>query len=179
LKLKSLAVITLLVLGCGAAFAQGSATLGFTSPGGLFLYCNYETFQFGGANNFYFQGVDNLTAVCGSAVNATIEGVKVNVTATDNSPVKGGTVYAYADNIIDAQYQVYSGLQWFVLTQTKPSTLLYHWGWAGYLGVSGSEFLGNYGYLTASIPAHPDRPVSQQTNSAAARGSQTKTKTIK
>ena len=179
LKLKSLAVITLLVLGCSAAFAQGSATLGFTSPGGLFLYCNYEQVQWGGSNNFYFQGVDNLTTACGAAVNATIEGVKANVILADNSPVRGGTVYAYADNLIDAQYQTYQGLQWFVLTQLKPSKLLYHYGWAGYLGFSGYEFLGNYGYLTASIPgAHADRPVSKMTSAAAARASSTKTRTI-
>jgi hypothetical protein len=177
LKLKSLAVITLLVLGCSAAFAQGSATLGFTSAGDLELYCNYEVIQWGGADNFYFQGVDNLTTAWGSAVNATIEGAKLTVPVAAGAPLSG-SVYAGADNIIDAQYQTYSGLQWFTFTQTKPSKLLRHYGWVGYLGEAGYEFLGNYGYLTSQLPAASSKPVSSKTNAGTARQSQARTKTI-
>ena len=64
MKLKSLAVITLLVLGCSAAFAQGSFTLGFASAGDLGLYCNFEAIVYGGSNNFYMEGVDNIQAAC-------------------------------------------------------------------------------------------------------------------
>lgn len=181
MKLKSLAVLTVLTLvvfGCSSAmFAQGSATLGYTSPGGLFLYCNYEQIQWGGAGNFYSQGVDNNSA-CGLANNGTMEGVKVAPSAADAGPVTG-SAYSFADNTIDAQYGTYSGLQWFVISQTKPSKLLGKFGWAGYLGEDGYEFLGNYGYLTATLPtAAGGMKVSTMTAAGAARQSQTRTKTI-
>jgi len=155
MKLKSLAVITLLVLGCSAAFAQGSATLGFASPGDLFLNCDYLQLQWGGPNNFYIQGVDNLSQCPGGPpFNATVEGVKVSINATDGAPVLEGPAYAIADDIIDAFGAYYSGEQWFLITQTKPSTRIRHYGWVGYLGFYGYEFLDNYGYLTASYPGH-------------------------
>jgi hypothetical protein len=176
LKLKSLVVLTVLALavfGCSAAFAQGSATLGYTSAGNLLLYCNYEQIQWGGANNFYSQGVDN-NSPCGLANNGTMEGVKVAPSAADAGPVTGAA-YSFADNTIDAQYGTYSGLQWFVISLTKPSKLLGKFGWAGYIGEDGYEFLGNYGYLTATIPTAAG---SKITASGAARQSQTRTKTI-
>jgi len=181
LKLKSLVVITLFVLGCSAAFAQGSFTLGFENYGGTFLYCNYEVVQFGGPNNFYMQGFDNIQVGCFSTnPNATIEGVKVPVPLSDGSPVAGGTVYAYADNLIDAFSASYTTEQWFVLTQTKPSRLLHHYGWAGYLGVNGYEFLDNFGYLSASIPGNAGNiPVSSSHTASNGMNSPVKIKTVK
>jgi len=172
LKLKSLAVITLLVLGCSAAFAQGSFTLGFASAGDLFLYCNYEQIQYGGSNNFYMQGVDNLTAACFLPTNGTVEGVKVSIAPLDNSPVQTGPAYAYADNIIDAEFESFSGEQWFVITQTRPSKLLKHFGWVGYIGFDGYEFLGNYGYLSASIPGAAGNKKGTQSSTSADAASQ-------
>ncbi|MGA7561240.1 MAG: hypothetical protein WCF61_01430 [Terriglobales bacterium] len=179
MKLKSLSIITLLVL-CGSmAFAQGSATLGFTSPGGIGLYCNFEQIQWGGSNNFYIQGVDNLEAGCYVPWNATVEGVKVAISAADGSPVYKGPVYAYADTLIDAFSGVYTGEQWFVITQLKPSKLLHDYGWVGYLGVSGYEFLDNYGYLSASYPGAnaSGKPIMNQTTYSGAK-SEIKSKTI-
>jgi hypothetical protein len=183
LKLKSLVVLTVLTLvvfGCSSAmFAQGSATLGYTSAGDLLEYCNYEQISWGGGGNFYSQGVDNNSA-CGLANNGTMEGVKVSVPAAAGAPLSGAA-YSFADNTIDAQYGTYSGLQWFVISQLKPSTLLRHWGWVGYLGEDGYEFLGNYGYLTATLPtaaAAAGKKVSTQTTAGAARQSQARTKTI-
>jgi hypothetical protein len=152
MKLKSLAVITLLVLACSAVFGQGSFTLGFETPGDLGLYCDYEHIQYGGSNNFYMQGIDNLVDGCFLPTNATIEGVRISITPADGSPVLTGPVYAYADNVYDAASGSYTGDQYFVITQTKPSKLLRHYGWAGYIGFSGIEFLGQYGYLSASYP---------------------------
>jgi hypothetical protein len=127
-------------------------------------------------DNFYFQGVDNMSA-CGSANNGTMEGVKVAVPAAVGAPVVG-TAYAAADNLIDAQYGVYSGEQWFVITLTKPSKFLKKFGWAGYIGYEGYEFLGNYGYLSAEIPAASSKPVLGKTNAGAVRQSKNLTKTI-
>jgi len=176
LKLTSLAVITLLIaLGSsGAAFAQGSAVLGFTSAGDFGLYCNYEEIQWGpgSENNFYFQGVDNLQDACYSEVNATVEGNKLSITPGDQSLVNGGPTYGYADNIYDADSLSYTGFQWYVITQTIPSTRLKHYGWVGYAGFSGLEFLGNYGYLSASIPGNnkSGKPVLGSTNASSAIG---------
>jgi hypothetical protein len=44
-----LAVVTVYVLGCSAAFGQGSVTLGFATPGDLTLDCDYEQISWGGA----------------------------------------------------------------------------------------------------------------------------------
>jgi hypothetical protein len=165
MKLKSLAVITLFVLGCDAAFAQGSATLGFTSAAGEYCYCNYEQIQWGGDNNFYLQGIDYETA-CGAYANGTMEGVK--------APING--YYAVADNIYDAESGRYTGDQWFLLTQTKPSKLLHDYGWVGYVGFDGYEFLGNYGYLSECTLG--SKPVLNQSNAGAALQSETRTKMI-
>jgi len=171
------AVITLFVLGCSAAFGQGSVTLGYATGGDLSLYCNYEQISWGGSANFYAQGVDNNSA-CGIPNNGTMEGVKVSVPAAAASPVTG-SAYAFADNTIDAQYGTYSGLQWFVISQTKPSKFLNKYGWAAYIGEDGYEFLGNYGYLTTELPSqNASRRVLNQTAAGAAFKSQTKTKTI-
>ncbi len=154
MKLKSLAAITLLVLGCSAAFAQGSVTLGFASPGDLFLSCDYEQLQWGGDHNLYATGKDILTA-CDGANNAyaTMACVKAPTGVGGPVPVDS-PAYACADNLIDAFGAYYTGEQWLLITQTKPSTRIHHWGWVGYLGFYGYEFLDNYGYLTASYPGH-------------------------
>jgi hypothetical protein len=117
------AVITFFVLGCSAAFGQGSATLGFASAGDLTLDCDYEQFSWGGADNIYAQGIDNVTDCIGAYNNGTMEGFKLSLPVTADSPVRGLT-YAFADNILDAQYGTYTGEQWLLVTQTKPSRFL-------------------------------------------------------
>jgi len=168
LKMKSLAVITLLVLGCSAAFAQGSFTLGYADYSDSFLYCNYESVVYGGNINFYAGGVDNLQNACFLPNNATMEGNKLSVAAAAGTPIQGNA-YALADNLIDAIYGGYTGEQWFTLTLTKPSKILHRYGWVSYLGFYGYEFFGNYGYLSASIPgAAGAKPNSGKTSAAAA-----------
>jgi len=169
MKLKSVEVITLCVLGCSAAFAQGSATLGFTSAGGLQLYCNYLQIKWGGYQNLYAGGYDNLQGACFVSNNASLACAKVNFPAASGSPVTG-PAYWCADSIIDAFGGYYSGESYALLTQTKPSTRLHHYGWAGYLGFDGYEFLDNYGYLSASYPGHaPEgKPVLGETTRSGA-----------
>jgi hypothetical protein len=165
--MKSLAVLTVVILGCCGAFAQGSGTLGFTTFGGLSLYCNYEQFVYGGSNNYYFTGEDNATLCTG--LSSTIEGVKVAINPNDGSPVLGGPAYAYADAVY-SNYGFGGQFQWFAITQIKPSKLLHHFGWAGYIGEYGDEFLANYGYLSASLPgAVGSKPMLGTSNSAAAK----------
>jgi len=168
LKLKSLVVITLFVLGCSAAFAQGSATLGYADYTDSFLYCNYEIIAWGGSANFYAAGIDNLQNACFLNNNATMEGVKVSVSSAAGAPV-AGLAYGFADNLIDAIYGGYTAEQWYTLTLTKPSRVLHKYGWVSYLGFYGYEFFGNYGYLSASIPgAKGAKPNSGKTSAAAA-----------
>lgn len=154
MKLKSLAVIAVLVLGCSAAFAQTSYTFGFLSQSAVSTYCNYETFQVGGGGNFYLQGYDVLTACPYSPIaGAAIAGFKLNVPVVAFAPING-PAYVYADQIYDAYSGYYTGEQWIVLTKTAPTKLQFgHESWAGYIGFFGYEFLGNYGFLTNNIPS--------------------------
>jgi hypothetical protein len=153
-KLKSLAVLVVLVLGCSAAFAQGSFSFGFLSSSAVNEYCNYESFSTGGSGNFYMQGYDVLSACPYSPISgAAIEGVAINVPIAAFAPVHG-KAYVYADQIEDAYYGAYTGLQWMVITKTAPTKLQFgNESWAGYLGAFGYEFLGNYGFLTNTLPA--------------------------
>jgi hypothetical protein len=150
MKLKSLAVITLLVLGCSAGFAQqGSATLCFKDYNGT-PACNYEQLQW---NGWSLWGEENESN-CYGGTNGQIVGSKV--ASLTGAPVTG-LVYAYTDIVFDDDNP---GEQWFVLTKTVPSTRLNHYGWVGYIGVDGYDYLGNYGYLYACTPG--SAPVSNQ-----------------
>ena len=160
MKLKSLAVITLLVLCCSSAFAQTYA-FGFLNYTGGVQYCNYETFQTGGAGNFYLTGLDVLDA-CASSANqfATIEGTAIRVTSenlesTGLQPgITGPRRYIYADAIMDAYAGSYTGEQWITITATSVNSKneAGRWNWDSFLGFSGNEFLGGFGFLTDKLP---------------------------
>ncbi len=154
MKLKSLAVIAVLVLGCSAAFAQTSYSFGFLSQSAVNEYCNYETFEVGGGGNFYLQGYDVLSACPYSTISgAAIAGFKINVPVSAFAPVNG-SAYVYADQIYDAYSNAYTGEQWIVITKTAPTKLKFgNESWAGYIGFFGYEFLGNYGFLSNNLPA--------------------------
>jgi hypothetical protein len=159
-KLKTLAVLAVLVFGCSAAFAQGSFSFGFLSYTGGVEYCNYETFTtgnpFGGSSPFFLQGIDNLTAACGLFYDATIEGVAVSVPGPKLTGLPGGLAgrdYVYADNLYDAFYLGFSQEQWLVITKTEASTIQKnHWGWVGFASFGGFIFGDNYGFLTTTLP---------------------------
>lgn len=143
MKMKSLVVVTLLVIGCSFASAQ---TFGFESVGHG-LYCNYE--QLTNVFGAVYQGVDNLSA-CGAPFNATVAGNKADLTAVGN-PVGFNIVgVAYADNIYDADAEGYTGAQWEVVSGLSCPAKRY--GWIGFASVSGFVFGDNYGYLSCSIP---------------------------
>jgi hypothetical protein len=171
LKLKSLAIVVLLVVGCSAAFGQ-SYSFGFLSASGINEDCNYEAFTTGGRANFYMQGYDVLTACPYSPIaGAAINGFAINVPIAAFAPVHGAA-YVYADQIFDAYAGYYTGEQWVVLTKTAPGKLQFgKETWAGYVGFFGYEFLGNYGFLTATIPG--------SANSKALLKSTVNTKTVK
>jgi hypothetical protein len=148
LKLKSLAVITLLVLGCSAAFGQ-SFSLGFLGYNGT-QYCDYEVIN---VTAPYAAGTHNLTSVCGLPVDGVMVGLTGYIGLNSGATVVGNVV-ELADNTFDAQYQSYTGCQIDWITKKKASRLLYHYGWALYLTCGGGgDYLGNYGYLTTQLGA--------------------------
>jgi hypothetical protein len=148
LKLKSLAVITLLVLGCSAAFGQ-SFSLGFLGFNGT-QYCDYEVVNVSAP---YAAGTHNLTTVCGLALDGVMVGFKAYIPLTSGATVVGNVI-EMADNTFDAEYQAFTGCQIDWVTKTKASKLLFHYGWAFYYGCSGGQdYLGNYGYLTTMLGA--------------------------
>ncbi len=159
MKLKSLAVITLLVLGCASAFA-GTYAFGFLDYTGGEEYCNYEYFITGGADNYYMSGYDVLDT-CSAPYYpfGTIEGLGITVpgAALESNGLQKGITgkghYFYADNIYDAYDGFFTGDQWAVVTATSTGPIKpKHWNWDGLAGFSGYEFLGNFGFLTTTIP---------------------------
>jgi hypothetical protein len=148
LKLKSMAVITLLVLGCSAAFGQ-SFSLGFLGYNGV-QYCDYEVVNVSAP---YAGGTHNLTSVCGAPVDGVMVGFTSYIGFNTGAAVLGNVV-EMADNTFDASYQAYTGCQIDWVTKSKPSRLLFHYGWAIYYSCSGgSDYLLNYGYLTTQLGA--------------------------
>jgi hypothetical protein len=162
-KVKSLAIIVLLVVGCSAAFAQ-SYSFGFLSSSGLNEYCNYEQFTTGGRANFYLQGYDVLSLCAGSfAPAAAINGFAINVPIAAFAPVNG-KAYVYSDQIFDAYYGGWTQEQWTVITKTAPTKIKFgNESWAGYVGFFGYEFLGNYGFLTTVLPSAATKPLQKTT----------------
>ncbi len=156
MKLKSLLVIAVLVIGCGFASAQ---SFGFGTAGGVYLYCNYEVLQ-QLAPYTVWQGSDILTT-CGLSYNAVIVGISGGMTAPQDPigvAIKGVT---YADNIYDAASLYYTGAQWDVTTNLKCNkykckkgvcTYSGKYGWIGFAGVSEVIFGDNYGYLSCTLP---------------------------
>jgi hypothetical protein len=150
MKMKSLAIITLLVLGCSFASAQ---TFGFESVGHG-LYCNYEVLEQLAPYNIY-QGIDVLNT-CGAPVNATIAGQKTNLVAAGNPAGFNVDGVSYADNIYDAFALGYTGAQWEVASALRCNNR--HYGWIGFASVSGFIFGDNYGYLSCTIPGPHNAP---------------------
>jgi hypothetical protein len=166
-KLKSVAIVVLLMLGCSAAFGQ-TFSFGFLSSSGLTEFCNYETFTVGGRGNFYVQGYDVLT-VCPytppGLTAAPINGFGITVPTAAFAPVHG-KAYVYSDQIFDAYYGGYTGEQWTVITKSAPGKVQFGKAdWAGYVGFAGYEFLGNYGFLTSTIPS-VERMAQQKTKTS-------------
>ena len=157
MKLKSLVVITLLVLGCSAAFGQ-NYSFGFLSYDGSTQYCDYEVLTVSAP---YAAGVHNLTSSCGFPLNAVMVGLETSaLKATSGQPVYGN-VYALADSTFDAQYIGVSGEQLDWVTKLKASTPAQikaggPFGWSFYFTFGGgSDYLGNWGFLTTQLGATP------------------------
>jgi hypothetical protein len=155
MKMKTLAVITLVVLACSFASAQ-SYTFGFVDADG-YVFCNYEQFTVSGG---LAVGIDNLS-VCGYPANSTIVG------GAGKDPTLGQGYSGVVDAILaDNIYDVISGtdtgeqLVYFqALKCNQPNkNRQYHgkYGWLIEAAISGTIFGDNYGYLTCTIPEKGD-----------------------
>jgi len=155
-KLKTLAVITLVVLGYSFASAQATGTYTFWNSAFSLNYCNYLviTYNSGGI----VAGYDDLTEPqvgCELIQNSPVVGF-VATTGKDGQPAHGkGAVIG--DAIYDASADAYTGLQWTLWVSDKPNKLCCgsHYGPYGWMGVAGTYtgfyFGDNYGYLTFGI----------------------------
>jgi len=154
-KIKSVAVIALLLLGCSAAFAQGTFTFGFLTADAQFEYCNYELFITGGLADFYLTGYDVLD-LCPAPANpaSPIIGFGIHTPVPALAPVNGSGIYVYADALQDAYFGAYTGIQLIALTKTQVSKIRFgNYGWANYAGFGAFSFLNTYGFLTDALPA--------------------------
>jgi len=151
LKLKSLAVITLLVLGCSAAFGQ-VYSFGFLSYTGGLQYCDYEVLEL---STPFIAGEHNLTTDCGLPVNGVMIGTKGTIPKATGLPVTGA-VYTLADNTFDAESEAYTGAQLYWITQLKAEhgkSPKFGWEFLEDFGSGFYAYLGNYGYLTTTLGA--------------------------
>ena len=154
MKLKSLAVITLLVLGCSAAFGQ-SFSLGFLSYTGGLQFCDYEVVTVAAP---YAVGTHNLTTGCGFPIDGVMVGFKNNISRLTGIPVTGAII-ELADNTFDAEYLAFTGCQIDWITKTTamaPINPKFGWEFLFTCG-GGGEYLGNFGFLTTHLG-----PVAQQ-----------------
>lgn len=153
MKLKTLAVITLVVLGCSFASAQ-TGTFSFWNAAGTAEYCDYFviTTNSGGV----VAGYDDTTNVCGFEFNSAIVGFDAT-TPNDGLPGYGKGVVV-GDDIYDASCACFSGLQWTVWVSDKCSKkknghFTGRYGWVGVAGSYSGVYLGDsYGYLACGAP---------------------------
>jgi hypothetical protein len=145
-KLKTLAAITLVLLGCSFASAQ---TFNFWNTAGTSEYCNYLviTYNYGGV----VAGYDDVVA-CGFPNNAPVVGYDGTLPGYGKGIIVG-------DGIYDAEEDGYTGLQWTIWVSDKSSKRAktgHFTGKYGWLGVAGSYtgayFGDNYGYMTIGAP---------------------------
>ena len=174
MKLTSLVVITLLVLGCSSAFAaSGTFSAGFLSYTGGLQFCDYEVIQF---NDPFIGGIHNLTAGCGLPIDGAMAGLKGLTIPPGTQPVQG-VVYNLADNVFDAQFEAFTGAQIEWVTKTVVMTKhLPKFGWEFYFTcVGGADYLGNFGFLTTHLG-----PVAQQagTPTSSFHGAKTNAKKV-
>jgi len=159
MKVKSLAALTLLLLACGAAFAQKTYSLGFLSYDQKIVYCDYEVITVTPPNAL---GVHNtVTNNCNvDPENGVMVGVEATIAANSGAPVTG-PVLTLADNEGDAFISggggYACGCVFFYVTKTKAATPAQlkaggPFGWAFYYAFDYTgEYLGNYGFLTKQL----------------------------
>ncbi len=139
MKVTSLAVITLLLLGCSFASAQ---TLRLVSSDGS-LDCGYVLTQL-----TPYDVWEGYSEPCGGLASSTIVGISGGLSKAGNPgafPVKG---VVFADNAYDAFSGTFTGAQLFIATNLKCSSKKY--GWISFAGMSGLVFGVDMGYVSCN-----------------------------
>ena len=142
-RLTGLVVITLVALGCSAAFGQ--VQFGLLDSDGVTPYCDYIVFSYGTS---LATGID-VNQACGYS-DGTLIGVTDKIPASTGLPVTGPVV-VLADSTDDAFEGGYGGLQVLLITQTKASNPNHaHFGFEAFFNVEDSfdVVLYAWGYLT-------------------------------
>jgi hypothetical protein len=105
----------------------------------------------------YAAGTHNLTADCGYTYDGAMVGFNGTIPTSSGAPVTGAAVL-FADSTLDAESGSYTGYQALFVTKTKAATKGQlkkgaPFGWAFYYNEAGNgtEYLGNYGFLTAAL----------------------------
>jgi hypothetical protein len=157
-RLKTLAVIFLLFLGCSAAFGQ-TYSLGFLSYDQKTQYCDYEVVT---VTTPFATGVHHLddcfVGIEDNITKAVMVGVMTaKIPASSGSPVTGSAV-TLADNSIEAgNFSGPCGCVVLYITKLQAATAEQiqagtPYGWEIYYSYEpGLEFLGAYGFLTKEL----------------------------
>lgn len=152
-RLTGLVVISLLLLGCSAAFGQGGVVLGFLATDGVTQYCDYEAFL--NSPVPFAAGIHSLR-FCDLPYDGTLVGFKGVLSASTGLPVTGNEIYMLADNSVDAACDCYSGDQLMLVTRVNAASRTPKFGWEIFENTydSFNEYLLNWGYLTNNIPTY-------------------------
>lgn len=160
MKLISLTIVAVLVLGCSTAFGQVTVKLGFLSHDQQTQYCDYE--QLAVARNLVVTGVHFISAsgsqTCFNepGLNGTMAGIATSIPATSGLPVTG-MVATFADNTYDQQqgYMGACGCSEYYVSKLRPSSAQEIqdgvYGWALYTNFGGTAALQNFGFLTKEL----------------------------
>lgn len=165
MKLKMLAVLTLVVFGCAFASAQ---TFGFgVAVGSSALYCNVEQLSYAGGG--LYGGSDNLSA-CGLSVNSTISGFAGTVAnhgelAHGAGVIYGDSIYATTSGNSAAQWTVFSKLK--CNHTNKFGDFTGTDGWEGVAAFSGTFAGTNQGPLSCSLPGKGGKQATKGVNTMA------------
>jgi hypothetical protein len=160
MRLTTLSIIAVLVLGCTAAFGQTTVKLGFLSHDKKTQYCDYVrlTVEKSGVVTgvHYISTADSTTCYNEPGLNGTMAGLETTIPATSGLPVTG-TVATFADNTNDQQqgYSGACGCSEYYISILAPSTAqeiqdgLY--GWALYTNFGGTAAIQNFGFTTKEL----------------------------
>ncbi len=145
-RFTGLAVSSIFLLACGAAFGQ--TNLGFLSNDMSTLYCDYESLEYSG---FLASGI-HVNTYC-NAPDGAMVGFKITLPPS-NLPLTG-TLYAMGDSEIDAYCDCWTGDQAIWMTQTRPYNIhAPQFGWEVLFNTYDAfyAYVDNWGYLIDEGP---------------------------
>ena len=140
-----------------SSMSSGWAYSGYNSDNGIVYTWEWDFAPAYTVGQVSIRGVagdgQHITGVISYRYRPDPHGAETTVNLGDANDWKTWQAYVYADQIYDAYYQGWTGEQWIGITKTAPTKLKFgNYSWAGYVGFFGYNFLGNYGFLTTTLP---------------------------